>query len=247
MTVEEAIQKANAGDIETMIILGDYYGQNKDYDNALIWYRKAAELGDLTSMYKAFLIDGMTLFITDSASPDNDDYFQEINHYASILKNHPQFEIESNYSECKYAYAESLYYRNKYNDLFSLVQNESYPNFRIMYALVLFAFGRNSSSDAESEQYFLSACKTVHSVLQSDYVPEDHQREQVRFVQALVTYASVLRLGLNKSPNVPGSYQILAAQMDKLTNEDAKSFLSDQLSHYRVKKGIFGTSITYVD
>ena len=59
MTVEEAIQKANAGDVETMVILGDYYGQNEDYENALVWYRKAAELGNLDSMYKASLIDGM--------------------------------------------------------------------------------------------------------------------------------------------------------------------------------------------
>lgn len=29
MTVEEAIQKANEGDVETMVILGDYYGQKQ--------------------------------------------------------------------------------------------------------------------------------------------------------------------------------------------------------------------------
>jgi len=37
MTVDEAIQKANEGDVETMAVLGDYYGQGKDYTNALIW------------------------------------------------------------------------------------------------------------------------------------------------------------------------------------------------------------------
>ena len=249
MTVEEAIQKANAGDIETMVILGDYYGQNKDYDNALIWYRKAAELGDLNAMYKTFLVDGMCLHagIIVSTSEEDDEYFQEINHYAGILKNHPQFEIEPNYSECKYAYAESLYRRDEYRALLSLTDDENEPRFGIMYALALLAIGGSCSNDDEITRYYDGACNVIQSVLQSGYVPQDNHHEQLFFVKAISTYANVLRIGLNKSPNVPAAYQTLATQVDKLTNEDAKSFLSDQLSHYRVKKGIFGTSITYVD
>lgn len=36
MTIDEAIQKANAGDVDTMVNLGDYYAQHDDYENALI-------------------------------------------------------------------------------------------------------------------------------------------------------------------------------------------------------------------
>ena len=249
MTVDEAIQKANEGNVASMVALGDYYGQNEDYENALVWYRKAAELGNLDSMYKASLIDGMFLHASVIVSPneDDDEYFREIDHYAGILKNYPQFKLEPDYSNSKYAYAESLYRRNKYTELFSLVRDESQARFRIMYANTLFAIGRNLSDESETERYYLNASQVIRSVLQANYIPEDSQYEQVRFVAALGVYASIIRIGLNKNADVAGSYQVLASQMDKLTNDDAKSLLSDQLSHYRFKKGIFGTSITYVD
>ena len=47
--------------------------------------------------------------------------------------------------------------------------------------------------------------------------------------------------------DVAGAYHILISQMENLTNENAKSVLSLVLKHYQVKKGFFGTSITYVD
>lgn len=249
MTVEEAIQQANAGDIETMVILGDYYGQNKDYDNALVWYRKAAELGDLNAMYKTFMVDGMCLHtgIIVSPSEEDDEHFREIDHYAGILKNHPQFQIEPNYSECKYAYAESLYRRDEHGALLSLTQDETQPRFGIMYALALLAIGGSRSNDDEISRYYEAACNVIQVILQSNYTPQDTHHEQLFFVKALSTYSNVIRIGLDKSPDIPASYKILAAQMDRLTNEDAKSLLSDLLSHYRVKKGLFGTSITYVD
>lgn len=248
MTVDEAIQKANEGDVETMVILGDYYGQNKDYDNALVWYRKAAELGNLGSMYKTFLLDGMSLHASVIVSPneDDDEYFREIDHYAGILKDYPQFELEPNYSDCKYAYAESLHRRDELGTLFSLVKDESAPRFRIMYAITLFGIARSCANDDDTAQYYEVSCNVIESVLRSGYVPGDAHNEQLSFVRAVSTYASVLRIGLNKNADVAGSYQVLAAQMDKITNEDAQSLLSDQLSHYRVKKGFFGTSITYI-
>lgn len=249
MTLEEAIQQANAGDIETMVILGDYYGQNKDYDNALVWYRKAAELGDLNAIYKTFLVDGMCLHTGIIVSPceEDDEYFQEIDHYADILKNHPKFEIEPNYSDCKYAYAESLYRRDEYEKLSALTQDETHPRFGIMYALALLAIGGSCSDDDEISRYYEAACNVIQAVLQTGYVPQDTHNEQIFFVRAISTYANVIRIGLSKSADIPSAYKILAAQMDKLTNEDAKSLLSSQLSHYRVKKGFFGTSITYID
>lgn len=249
MTIEEAIQKANEGDVGTMVILGDYYGQNKDYDNALVWYRKAAELGNLEAMYRIFLVDGLLLHASVIVSPDEDDdeCFQEIDHYAGILKDYPQFKLEPDYSNSKYAYSESLYRRNKYTELFSLVRDESQPRFRIMYANTLFSIGGNLSNESETERYYLSASQAVRSVLQANYIPENHHYEQLHFVEALGVYATMLRVGLGAKADVEASYQVLIAQKEKLTNDDAKSLISDILSHYHIKKGFFGTSITYVD
>lgn len=249
MTLEDAIQQANAGDVETMVILGDYYGQNKDYDNALVWYRQASERGDLNATYKIFLLDGITLHTSIIVSPDesDDDTFREIDHCVCVLKEYPQFQLEPSYSDCKYAYAESLYRRDELGTLFSLVKDESAPRFRIMYAITLFGIARSCANDDDTAQYYEVSCNVIESVLRSGYVPGDAHNEQLSFVRAVSTYASVLRIGLNKNADVAGSYQVLAAQMDKITNEDAQSLLSDQLSHYRVKKGFFGTSITYID
>lgn len=249
MTVEEAIQKANEGDIETMVILGDYYGQNKDYDNALIWYRKAAKLGNLDAMYKTFLVDGMSLHASVIVSPDeeDDEYFQEIDHYVGILKDYPQFELEPNYSECKYAYAESLYRRDEYGMLSSLTRDENHPRFGIMYALALFAIARSRSDNDEISRYYEAGCDVVQAVLQSSYVPRDAHNEQLFFAKAVSVYASIVRIGLTANADIAGSYKVLTSQIENLSNEDAKSLLSDQLSHYRVKKGFFGTSVAYVD
>ena len=249
MTVDEALQKANAGDVDTMVILGDYYGQNKDYDNALVWYRKAAELGNLDAMYKIFLVDGLFLHTSVIVSPDEDDdeCFQEIAHYADILNDYPQFKLEPEYSNSKYTYSESLCRRNKYPELLSLVRDESQPRFRIMYANALFSIGGNLSNESETERYYLNASQIIRSVLQANYIPENHHYEQVHFVEALGVYATMLRVGLGAKADVEASYQVLTAQKEKLTNDDAKSFISDILSHYRIKRGFFGTSITYIE
>lgn len=249
MTVDEAIQKANAGDVDTMVILGDYYGQNKDLDNALIWYRKAAEQGNLNAVHRTFLLDGMTLHSSVIVNPDeeDDEIFREISHYAEILKKYTNVDIEPDFTGCKYAYAESLYCREKYSALLSFVQDEDQPSFVILYALALFGIAPNLSSRDETSRYYEAACDVVQSVIKSSYIPENQHHEQLFFAKAISIYASIVRIGLSASADIDASYHILTEQIEKLTDEDAKSLLSDELSHYHVKKGFFGTSITYVD
>lgn len=249
MTVDEAIQKANAGDVDTMVILGDYYGQNKDLDNALIWYRKAAEQGNLNAVHRAFLLDGITLHSSVIVRPDeeDDETFREISHYAEILKKYTNVDIEPNYTDCKYAYAESLYWREKYSALLSFVQDEDQPSFVVLYALALFGIAPNLSNRDETSRYYEAACNVVQSVIKSGYVPQNQHHEQLFFAKAINIYASIVRIGLSANADIAGSYNVLISQIEKLADEDAKSLLNDELSHYRIKKGFFGTSITYVD
>lgn len=248
MTLEEAIRLANNGDTNTMVVLANYYAGNQDYEDSLVWSRKAAQAGDLNGMYLTFLTDTLMLSTSVIISPDEDDdaYFREIEQYADFLKSHSNFDLEPSYSDSKYSYAESLYRREKYSPLLSLVQNEQQGRFRVMYALALFA-ASSSLSDDQKAEYYEHAAQVIQSVLDSGYVPAKAHHEQVQFIHALGTYSSILRIGLTSKPNVSAAYQILAAQRNNLTEEDAISFLSDLLSHYRVKKGFFGTTITYVD
>ena len=249
MTVEEAIQKANAGDVDTMVALGDHYGQNNDFDNAMIWYRKAAEQGNLNAVHRGFLLDSMELQANVMVRPSeaDDELFQEISQFAKILKKYTNVDISSDYANCKYAYAGSLYRRDENSALLSLVEDETQPAFRILYANALFDIAPNLSNDDEISRYYDAAYNVVQSVVRSGYVPQDHFYEQLFFARAVSTYVNIVRIGLSASADPAAAYHILAAQLDKLTDEDAKSLLSDALSHYRVKKGFFGTSITYVD
>lgn len=249
MTVEEAIQKANAGDVETMVILGNYYGQNKDYDNALIWYRKAAEQGNLQAMYRAFSLNCMALHASVIVRPreSDDATFYEIKQYAEILQKYTNVNLEPDYTDSKYAYADSLYYRENCTDLLSLVQDESQPRFRVMHALALNGIAGSLSSDDEKIQYYKVSSNILREVLHSGYIPADDRSEQVHLAIALGTYTDLIRLGVFANADVSGAYNILISQMENLTNEDARSVLSLALKNYHVKKGFFGTSITYVD
>ena len=249
MTIDEAIQKANAGDVDTMVNLGDYYAQHDDYENALIWWRRAAEQGNLSAVHKAFLLDGMMLLASVKIHPDeaDDKTFQEISRYAEILRQNTDVDIEPNFTDAKYDYAKSLYHRNEYGTLLSFIRDENQPRFLVIYALALFSFAPTlASGNDDASRYYQAACDMVQAILQSGYTPGNHHNEQLLFIQAVANYSTFIRVGLFDKPDVPASYHILASQTDKLTDSDAQAFLSQALSDYRVKKGLFGTSITYI-
>lgn len=44
-------ERANGGHAAAQVKLGAYYADNKDYKNAIIWYRKAANNGNSSGMY----------------------------------------------------------------------------------------------------------------------------------------------------------------------------------------------------
>lgn len=249
MTVDEAIQKANEGDVASMVALGDYYGQNKDYNNALVWYRKAAEQGNLQAMYRAFLLDCMALLARVEVHPSESDdaVFHEINRYAKTLQKFTDVDLEPHYTDSKYNYADSLHYRDNYTDLLSLVQDESQPRFRVMYALALNGIAGSLSNDDEKIEYYKASSDILREVLHSGYIPANDRSEQVHLAIALGTYTDLIRVGMFANADVAGAYHILTSQMENLTNENAKSVLSLVLKHYQVKKGFFGTSITYID
>jgi len=200
-------------------------------------------------MYRAFLLDCIILHTSVTVHPNesNDTIFHEINQYAEILQKYTDVDLEPEYTDSKYAYADSLHYREKYKDLLSLVQDESQPRFRIMYALALSGIKDSLSNDTEKTQYYKVFSNIIREVLHSGYVPEDSRSEQVHLALALGTYTELIRIGMFANADIAGAYQILTSQMENLTTEDAKSILSFVLKHYQVKKGFFGTSITYVD
>ena len=47
MTVDEAIQKANDGDVSVMLDLGNHYSREHEYIKAIEWYKKASDAGNL--------------------------------------------------------------------------------------------------------------------------------------------------------------------------------------------------------
>lgn len=56
MTLEEAINLANSGDLDAVIALADYYAdENKDIKEAIKWYEKGAIQGNIRCMYMTAL------------------------------------------------------------------------------------------------------------------------------------------------------------------------------------------------
>lgn len=53
MNTNEIIQKANSGDVDSMMELVSFYTEQKEWNEAIDWADKAAEAGNVNGMYKA--------------------------------------------------------------------------------------------------------------------------------------------------------------------------------------------------
>lgn len=102
MTIQEAIERANGGDVEAMVALGDYYSQEKAWSESLKWYETGAVQGSLYCIIQSMTLSSMSITAAKSL-PDKDwmmESSEKCGKYANMLlmaiSSHPeQFKPES--------------------------------------------------------------------------------------------------------------------------------------------------------
>lgn len=277
MTVEEAIQKANAGDVDMMNTLADYYYKEEDNTSeAIIWLRKAADCGSLVAAYKAIILINLTAAIdmahavtrknstelwksalsncnlglsycgklVDGSKTENVLFLQrELSEGRTCLD-----AVVEEYHTLSFRKAQCFLELEQYDSVINYTDDETAPNFMMLRGLALYNQALTDTSDElESHRILEKANEVWQSTFTSDYAPTDDQTEQLEFARSVFLYSSNLRHGIGCNENVEVSYQLLVAQIQKVIEPNGRKLLEKALSHYQVKKGFFGTSITYVD
>lgn len=274
MTVDEAIQKANAGDVDTMNTLADYYYQEENNTSeAIIWLRRAADCGSFVAAYKAVILIELTAAIDmahaitrkdstdfwksalancnlgisycgkllDSSKPENVLLLQrKVSDDKTFLDS-----VIEKYHNLSFRKAQCYLELKQFDNVINYTDDEAAPNFMMLRGLAF--YGQEYSDAIEGLQALGNATVLWKSVFDSDYVPSDEGTEQVEFARAVHLYAYNLRAGIGCDKDVESSYRLLTAQLPKIEEPNAKSLLENDLSHFQIKKGFFGTSITYID
>lgn len=276
MTLEEAIQKANEGDVETMVRLADHYAENSQFDEAQIWFQKAADCGNPYATFQSisFLLcdiatdmchavcrqDSTALWeraldtcehtlhycgqLVDTSKPENIAFFKRtFGDGTTVLDS-----FQEKYNELSFRKAQCLLEIGCLDRVIRYTDDETAPKFTMLRALALYNQAVTSTSDAlEALPLLEKASELWQSVFNSNYAPSDDQTEQLEFARSVFLYAGRIRTDANSRENIEASYQLLATQIQKVTEPNGRKFLEKALSHYQVEKGFFGTSITYVD
>ena len=276
MTLEDAIQQANAGDVETMVRLADHYAENSQFDEAEVWFQKAADCGNSYAAFQSisFLLcdlatdmchaacrqDSTALWehaldtcdhtlhycgqLVDTSNPENLALFKRtFGDGTTVLDS-----FKEKYNELSFRKAQCLLEIGYFDHVIRYTDDETAPKFMMLRALALYNQAVTGTSDAlEALPLLEKASELWQSVFNSDYTPSNDQTEQLEFARSVFLYAGRIRTDANSRENIEASYQLLVAQIQKVIEPNGRNFLEKALSHYQVKKGFFGTSITYID
>lgn len=276
MTIEEAIQQANAGDVETMVRLADHYAENSQFDEAQIWFQKAADCGNPYAAFQSisFLLCDLATDMCHAVCHQDStalwehalDTCEHTLRYCGQLvdtsnpENLALFKrtfgdgttvldsFKEKYNELSFRKAQCLLEIGYFDRVIRYTDDETAPKFIMLRALALYNQAVTGTSDAlEALPLLEKASELWQSVFNSNYTPSNDQTEQLEFARSVFLCAGRIRSDANSRENVEASYQLLVTQIQKVIEPNGRKFLEKALSHYQFKKGFFGTSITYID
>ena len=266
MTVNEAIQQANAGDVVTMLDLGNHYSKKGDYFEAIKLYQKASDAGNLfgtlrTAYCNEFII---RVFMGRGEWEIARGIFRETFPLLGDLNANPNFLEKEYLPELRTESDNEQTYRDEYVKLLNALLIDSLECEYMLslydkiiddtnevddpHLLVIRAKALESlyPDDAPVEKRFNVACKAydiLKNIIPNGYTLRPVHLDQLICAQAVIFYANALITGWAEGKkDIEQAHHILTAWRDRFTDEDAKETVSIMIRGIVVKHGIFGAT-----
>ncbi len=250
MTIEEIIEKANKGDIECMILLGDSISKNESIDTAkkfelaLPWYEKAAEAGNTNGAYKSMFIHGMYGFakinigIWDKAA----DHFLKAFGYAKQVLSNPDLDVQVEYSsrQNQQVYCYQLAYchywmgntKLAYNLSIKSPEAENYVKAKMLGAICAFDIVAETGADFSVAESLLSIFDTYN--LEPVFSTIKDSIEEVVLSRGYIYLSTLYRL----KKDTTKAFNVLTSGKNAIHADGARELLENELIHYKPK--LFG-------
>lgn len=237
MTLEEAIEKANGGDVGAMESLGSYYMEERELGNAFRWFLKAADEGSVFGMVMSANMYNTTAE-NDRLSGEWEkayDKFSRAQFYAA--KAMPSLEDTTQIFETlnKAFYGRAFIQKNIFKDYSSALETIKMGDSSILKNRVL----EGLCIELDSKENIFEAYKLL-SILKDRKVEElkineYNEMDQNTFVEGFTILALLLRMFFNQ---IGSAAEVLTKGYNCITYENGRKRIADELSHY--KKGLFG-------
>lgn len=253
MTIDEAIQLAESGDVGAMISLGDYYVRQNNGEGitqAADWYEAAAKKNVIYAMHmtvickKILAYAGLQVASHDEFGADfamND--WKEVYYWASkeleyICAKAPGTEkinvddVRKNYAEASYFYALTCYWGDRYADVTDVISGFDDTRSRILHGAALIQLAEN---DAQMNR----AIGVLKPIIKDAAYAETEKNAWEEDVYALAALQlSLLYKGQGTQSDLEEAVSVLTFVLRAVKNENNTSILSDELKHYQKK--LFG-------
>ena len=243
MTYEEAVNRANSGDVDCMIMLGDFYLNNKNLDNyeqmkqALPWYENAAKLGSARGAEGAMIIYDFFGMANRSLNLWSDAISEYQNAYncgtlmqkLSNSDNTSTSSISEKKNKYGFLIAYCQYRNDDYSDALDTLTQipELQDDLKSNMLTGLCSFNlENPDSKNILSIYESQELTQVFETLQNE--------EQELFLSLGYVYLTLFI----RDEDAARAYNILSKGLSEVCFPKAKDFLSSELSHY--KKKMFG-------
>lgn len=257
MTLEEAKQMAEQGDIGAMCSLGDFYIKQNTGDSieeAAKWYEMAAEKNVIYAIHMTVLSKKILAYaglqIVDGSEMGWDFVkkdWEEVYDWASREMKMLNDEVPGseqidrgkaigNYNDAVYHLALCNYQLKNHQVVVSLLKDNNEKRAKVLYGSALFDM---ANYDNEYE-YALQQFKFIDGDVEYASAKKSRYEEKVYTVSALVL-SQLYRQGLGEkgaAPNLEKAVKLLNFVKSYLTNDGMKELVDEELQHYQKK--LFG-------
>jgi len=257
LTLEEAKQLAEQGDIGAMCSLGDFYIKQNTGDGieeASKWYEMAAERNILYAVHMTVLskkilsyaglqiVDGSETgwgFVKKDWQETYDWALREmgmLNDEVAGAEKIDRNQAISNYNDALYYLALCNYEQKNYQEVVSLLKDTKEKRAKVLYGSALFDMAHYD----EEYEYALQQFNFIDGDVEYASSQKSKYEEKVYALAALVL-SQIYRQGLGKNgvtPNMEKAVKLLDFVKTNLANEGMKELVNEELQHYQKK--LFG-------
>jgi len=258
MELQDAIQAANSGNVDAMIMLGDFYSKqndsNYDLDEAIKWYELAAKQGKLGAMYCAMIYRNQDAVMSQMIGNLQSAYtsFAMSYQWAGSLIQSDAINLMSDdmYNSCVdcyfgglYGVAQSLYFdAKKYTNALEFAKmaegTDSSPvkaKAQILEGLCHMKIGREHQGQLGLESFGEAAQKFIEGFSDKSYaVSAKPKLEDIAFAQGLLLLANFYKNGIpgRMSSDPSAAINLIRTNIDYIEAQELKNMVQTQFGVY---------------